>query len=516
MKEAKPYRIAIIDLGSNTARLVLYSAIPGYSYRFEDGVREVVRLRQGLTTDGLSSEAITRAFSTLRLFKRFCDSAAVDGIIAVATSAVRDAANGEVFIERIRREIGLSLRILDGEREAYYATIGVLNEVPMENGFVLDIGGGSLQISEVRGGRFYRGTSLPIGSLALTERFILTDPITEEEFARLRLEVDTALSAIPWLKNKKNGILVGLGGTIRTLGRMDVARTGYPLQTLHGYRLTRTSIEETVTLLRAMTLKERQKIRGLKTDRADITFSGAVAAQILMKLLDLDDLTISTAGLREGLFLERFWQHLPYPVIPDVKRFGVLNLARTYQYEKPHANHVRYLAERMFQQLTPLHGFGLPEWELLDAAALLHDVGRVIGYGRHHRHSQTLIEYNGLVGFSPRETALIALLVRYHRRGRPDIAAYKPLINDSDTALLLQLSAILRMAEFLERGRNAAIDDVIVTWTDSDIRLTLIADEYPAVELWETERNAVPLFEEAFERSVLLDSIAAPSSWPSG
>lgn len=171
---------------------------------------------------------------------------------------------------------------------------------------------------------------------------------------------------------------------------------------------------------------------------------------------------------------------------------------------------MRYLAGRLFEQLAPLHNYGPAERELLDAAALLHDLGTIISYNDHHKHSETLIINSGLPGFSPRETALIALLTRYHRKGTPDTTAYKLLLNDADKVLLTRLAAILRLAEFLERGRNATVDDITVTWDDNNLHLTLIADEYPAVELWQTERNAVSLVEATFKRHVLLDSTAAP------
>jgi exopolyphosphatase/guanosine-5'-triphosphate,3'-diphosphate pyrophosphatase len=441
----------------------------------------------------------------------------VDTVLAVATSAVREAANGPAFVDQVQREVGLTLQVLDGEREAYYDTLGALNEVPMTDGFVLDIGGGSVQVSLVREGRFHRGHAMTLGTLALTERFVDHDPIKPAELEQIEAETGRQLDTVSWLKGGKgSGPLVGLGGAIRNLARIESGRQRFPLNTLHGFVLTRASVKESLELFCKLPLAEREKIPGLKPDRADIILPGAVVLLAVMDRLGVEKLTISRNGLREGVFFERFWRHLPYPVFPDVRRFGVLNLARHYQYQKPHSNHVRFLADRLFEQLAPLHGYGLPERDLIEAAALLHDLGRTIGYDGHHKHSQTLIEYNGLPGYSPREIALIALLTRYHRKGDPGIAGYDVLMRDGDDVLLMRLAAILRLAETLERGRNAAIDDVIVTWNDDDLRLTLIADEYPAVELWQTERNAQPLVEEAFERRVLLDSIAAPSDWPQG
>jgi exopolyphosphatase/guanosine-5'-triphosphate,3'-diphosphate pyrophosphatase len=510
MKSHQPSRIAIIDLGSNTARLIVMNAIPGYSYRLEDEIREVVRLRQGMTEHGMSEEAIARGFSTLRLFKRFCDSTGVDLILPIATSAVREAANGPAFVERVRRDIGLSLRVLDGEREAYYDTLGVLNEVSMTQGIVVDIGGGSVQLSEVRANRFHQGHSLTLGALALTERFVHNDPIKESETEAVSEEIERQLDTVPWLGQEITEPLVGLGGTIRNLAKIEVKRQKYPLNTLHGFRLSRASVEESIQLFRELPLSEREEISGLSSDRADIILPGAMVLLAIMDRLDADELVIAVNGLREGVFFERFWQHLAYPVIPDVRRFSALNMARNYQYQKHHSNHVRFLAGRLFEQLTPPYGYGSGEHELLDAAALLHDLGRIVGYAGHHKHSQTLIEHNGLPGFSPREIALIALLARYHRKGDPDTSDYQLLLSDDDSTLLMHLAAILRLAECLERGRNAAVDDVIVTQGNDHIRLTLVTDEYPAVELWQTRRNALPLAETAFKRRVLLDSTAAP------
>lgn len=485
-------------------------AVPGYSFRLEDEIREVVRLRQGMTAAGLSEGAVTRAFSTLRLFKRFCDSTGADVILATATSAVRDAANGPAFVERVRTELGLELRVLDGEREAWYGAVGALNEVGLRSGSVLDIGGGSAQLSQIRDGRSVRGESRTLGALALTERFIRKDPPAGKDVRALRAEIALQLSTIPWIAEQKGAALVGLGGTIRNLAKLETVRQASPLKTLHGFILTRASIETSVELFRKLPLSKRQRLEGLSPDRADIILAGALTVLGVLEKLGIDELKISTAGLREGVFFEHFWEHLDYPVIADPRRFSVLNLARNYNYHERHADHVRLLAGRLFDQLQPLHEFGPAERELLDAAALLHDIGTVIAYDGHHRHSETLIHYNGLAGFDRREIALIALLTRYHRKGVPQRDGYEGLLSKADGLLLTRLAAILRLAEFLERGRNAAVKDVVASWGDDTLRLTLIADEHPTVELWEAERNGLPLLETAFGRKASLDTIAAP------
>jgi len=502
MLNQRAQRVAIIDLGSNTNRLVVLNTRVGYSYRLEDQVREVVRLRHGMTERGLSAEAFERGLSTMRLFKNFCDSTKVGKIIAVATSAVREAANGSLFVQQVREEIGLELQVLTGEQEAYYDTLGALNEVSIQKGVILDIGGGSIQLSEVRKRRFQQGVSLTLGALALTERFVSHDPVTKDEYAALQAEIEHQLDTVKWLEKKKG------------LAQIQAEDENYPLFTLHGFVLKRESVEESVRLFRKLPVDERRNIPGLTPDRADIILPGAMTLLEVMKRMDVEKIAISQNGVREGVFLEYFWEHLDPPILPDVRRFSVLNLARFYNYEKEHSNHVRFLAERIFLQLTPLHGYDSQVFELLDAAALLHDIGRIIDYRGHHKHSQTLVENNGLPGFSPRGLALIGLLTRYHRKGNPSIDGYEMLLDKDDLTLLTRLSAILRMAETLERGRNANVNDVIATWDDDELRLTLITDAYPSVELWQAERNAAPLMAAAFERDVRLDSFAPPIEHP--
>ncbi|NQS92086.1 MAG: Ppx/GppA family phosphatase [Chloroflexi bacterium] len=510
MSRKKTQRIAIIDLGSNTNRLIVMETLLGFSYRLVDEVREVVRLYQGMTPKGLSDEAITWGLSTLRLYLDFCQQTKVDQILATATSAVREAKNGSAFLKRAEEEIGISIQLLDGEKEAYYDTLGALNEIEMQQGVVLDIGGGSIQLSDVQKRQFVRGNSLTLGALALTEKFITHDPITKTEYKAVEKEITQQLDTVDWLPEKAGQKLIGLGGTIRNLALIEAFRQNYPLNTQHGFILKRSAIEKSLNLFLELPLLDRQKIPGISSDRADIILQGTMVLLEVMNRLSLNEIQLSVNGLREGVFFELFWGHMDPPIIPSVRSFSVLNLARTYSYEKDHANHVSFLAGRLFEQLAPLHGYDKQERDLLHAAALLHDLGRVIGYSSHHKHTQTLLEYNGLPGFTSRETALIGLLCRYHRKGQPDIADYKNLLAKKDSKILNRLAAILRLAECLERGRNGNITDVITTWDEDKLRITLIANQYPVVEIWQAARNASPLMADAYRKEINFDSFSPP------
>ena len=522
-----PRRTAILDLGSNSARVIVMNGLAGWSYHLEDEIREIVRLREGLTRDGLADEAMTRGLFTLRLFVQFCDSLKVDHVIATATSAVREAANGAQFLAEVERETGLSLRILDGDEEARYGVLGALGAVDLQNGVVVDIGGGSAQVSQVRGRRFVRGQALTLGALALTERFVRSDPISKTQFKAIETEISRQLDTVSWLNEASDGAdldasegaggevggagievggrIVGLGGTIRNLAKIEAARRKFPLQNIGGFRLSADSLDETIEELCELPLEKRREIAGLSRDRADIILPGALVIRAILERLNQNELTISGAGLREGLFFEEFWRALPTPVAPDLRSFSVFNLARFFDYQAQHASHVQFLSLRLFDQLQTLHGFGALEREWLVAAATLHDIGTAIRYNDHHKHSQMLIVSNGLPGFSPRETAIIALLTRYHRKGTPNAGEYESLLNSGDDERLLVLSAILRLAEYLERGRSGAVRDVQARFDKKQLVLTLIA-ENAEVEMWVAQRNGVDLMEAAFEREIKLES----------
>ena len=502
--ESAPRRTAIIDLGSNSARTIVMNGSAGWSYHLEDEIREIVRLREGLTRDGLAPDAMQRGLVTLRLFKQFCDSLNVDQIIATATSAVREAANGARFLEQVEHETGLKLRILDGDEEARYGVLGALGAVDLQSGVVVDIGGGSAQVSQVRGRRFVQGQALTLGALALTERFVHSDPISKTERKAVQTEIERQLDGVAWLGGESEPI-VGLGGTIRNLAKIQAARQKFPLQNIGGFRLSADSLDETIEELCELPLTERRRISGLSRDRADIITPGALVIREILKRLHQNEMTISGAGLREGLFFEEFWRDLPYPVVPDLRAFSVLNLARFFDYQSSHAEHVKFLSGRLFDQLQPLHEMGALEREWLLAAATLHDIGTAIRYNDHHKHSQMLIASNGLPGFSPRETAMIALLTRYHRKGSPDGGEFEALLEKGDQQKLRQLAALLRISEYLERGRSSAVRDVQVKFDEKQLTLTLVA-ENAEVELWVTRRNGVELMESAFEREVVLQS----------
>ncbi len=488
-----PDHVAVIDLGSNTTRMVIYEYEQGRYARLADEIREVVRLREGMgRSHVLRAASIQRALNAMRMFKDLCNGLGVTRVIPVATSAVRDAVNRESFLARVKAETGWTLRLLSGDEEAYYGALGAINGIGLQEGFVVDLGGGSAQIVEVRGGVPGRRVSLPLGALRLSELFLEPDVITEDQVKALRGFIQEQLAEVDWFRAQPGDTLVAIGGAVRNLGKIDQGKRRYPLENIHGYELSAQSLVEMADQLWRYRLKKRRQVRGLRADRADIIPAAAIVYAMLLEHSGFGEVIISRPGLREGLFLEHFLADLPVPVFPDIRSFSVLNLARIFGYDDPHSHHVAFLAQRMFDDLQPVHGLDGRYRALLWAAGILHDVGAVINYPYHHRHSYYIILNYALYGYRPREWALIALLARYHRnKGNPKPRELAPLLSKADVRALEVLAGIIRLAEYFERGRRQVVRDVRCH-VDVDagwVQIEALTVGNAAIELWEAERN---------------------------
>ncbi len=426
-------RIGVIDLGSNTTRLMVMGYTPHHSFKLLDEVRETVRLAEGLDDDGrLKPAPMERGIEAMKLFHSFCRAAGVQRIVSVATSAVRDAINQAEFLLRVERESGLKLRVLSTEEEAYYGYLGAANALDLRDAFLVDIGGGSTEVTAIRGRAFLRSFSAPAGAVRFSERFVHSDPISKSDFKALESAAAAIFAQVDWLSETSGTSLVGIGGTIRTLADIDQKAHRYSLDRVHGYTFSRERLEGIIEMLRGMNQRQREDVPGLSRDRADLILAGALIIQQLMRRGRFAEITVSGQGLREGIFYEHFLVGETPPLFSDMRGFSVQNLARVYNYEAIHAAKVRELSLALFDQLRPLHGDGEWERELLGYAATLHDIGTVVSYYDHHKHGAYLIINSALQGFNHREIALLALLVRYHRKGDVTVEQYRDVLHPSD------------------------------------------------------------------------------------
>ncbi|NTV66058.1 MAG: Ppx/GppA family phosphatase, partial [Oscillochloris sp.] len=406
------HKIGIIDLGSNTTRLIVMAYEPGHCFHLMDDVSEAVRLAEGVGDSRiLKAEPIHRAVEALSMFERFCHNTGVAQIIAVGTSAIREAKNQGDFWAALRKVTSLDLQIISAEEEARLGYLGTINALSLNDGFVFDTGGGSTQVCAVRNRRLLRSFSAQAGVLRFTERYVKSDPISKGDMRRLREGAQQAFAGLSWMRVGDSLQLAGMGGTVRTLARMDQKQRNYPLDRVHGYVLGRPALGNLIEQMAGSTKRERENLAGLKADRADVTLAGAVIIDQLLEQGGFQELIVSGQGVREGIFYQHFLQPAEPPMMANQRAFSILSLARLHHYEQAHCEKVAEIALSLFDQLAPMHLYGAWERELLGYAALIHDIGVQVGYYDHHKHSAYLVFNATMLGFSHREVVILASLV---------------------------------------------------------------------------------------------------------
>jgi exopolyphosphatase/guanosine-5'-triphosphate,3'-diphosphate pyrophosphatase len=506
-------RVAVIDLGSNSFRLVVFMAGERW-WRRTDEIYEPVRIGEGLAATGRLGKGPTeRALATLDVFSHFCRASGLgeDEVDAVATSAIRDAGNAESFLERARERFGLPIRVLSRETEARYGYLAAVNSTTLGDGYVFDLGGGSMQLVRVEDRLALESGSWPLGTVRMSERFLPANgPAKRKQLDELGEHLAAALADAPWQASDGEGRgrrIVGIGGTVRNLASAAQRATGLPSNGVQGTVIEREVLDELVQRLAALPASERASVPGVKPARADLILAGAVVVQAVLKAGGFEGMETTEAGLREGIFFERLLAERDPPLIENVRQASVLNLAAQYRSDGEHTRHVATLALGMFDELAELglHEGDPRERELLWAASMLHDIGMSIDYDDHHKHSRYLILNGGLPGYSPVETAIIAQAARYHRKGMPVPGPMAALFKDGDSERLDRCAVLLRLAEDLERSRDQLVRRTTMALNDGEVELHLIADGEPAVPRWAAGRET-GLFARAFHRGL---SVAA-------
>jgi len=491
-------RIAAIDIGTNSVHMIVVRVRPDLSFEVVDREKEMVRLGAGgLDGRRLTDTAVTTALQTLTRFKRLADTHAVDEIIATATSAVREAENGGDFVARVRRDVGIHVRIISGLEEArlIHLAAAYAAGVRSHSSAVIDIGGGSVEITLGTAARMQLGGSFKIGVIRLTERFVTSDPLSRDDERRVeryvRRQTSVLVRAI-----KKRGFqrVLGTSGTILALGALATGDSG----DLRNRRITTKALRRVRRTLTEMTLEERLAMPGLDPRRADVSVAGAVLLDTLLSSLGASELTLCDYALREGLILDYIKKNGAHirtvERYPDVRRRSVIELAERCNYIPRHAEQVARVSLNLFDVTQAHHGLGAREREWLEYAAILHDIGGHISYEGHHKHSQYLIQHGGLRGFEPDEISTMALVARYHRQSTPKKSHEEfGALPASRRRIVRTLGAILRLAEGLDRSHTQAIRSIDATDTPEILTLRLRAGGEPDLELWAAQRHAAPL-----------------------
>ncbi len=420
-------RIAAIDCGTNSIHMIVVRIRPDLSFEVIDREKEMVRLGSGgLGGKALTAEAMAAALQAFSRFRRLAESHQVEEILAAATSAVREAENGGEFLAAVTRETGIKPQVISGTEEARLIHLAAVYGVDVAgaSAVVVDIGGGSVEITHGAGASIRAARSFKLGVIRLTERFVHTDPLSGRDERRLVRHIGDELSKyLREIKSAGYDRVIGTSGTILSLGTVATADRRRAGDEIRNLRVPAKQIHRLRKEITSRSIGERMKLPGLDPRRADLIVSGAVLLDTVLKRLEATEITLCDFALREGLvldYIQRNRKHIAQAgQYPDVRRRSVIELAERCSYWPEHASQVARLSLSIFDQTRSAHVLTDREREWLEFAALLHDIGTHISYERHHKHSYYLIKNGDLRGFEPAEAELIALVARYHRKSAP-------------------------------------------------------------------------------------------------
>jgi exopolyphosphatase/guanosine-5'-triphosphate,3'-diphosphate pyrophosphatase len=497
-------RLGAIDIGTNSIRLVVAEVDPDGGYRVLEEEREMTRLGHGLFARGrLLSEPMERSLAALAKMHTIAKGFEVAELRAVATSAVREAANGRAFCQEIRRRCGLRVDIITGEEEAQFALRSALRHFDLAGRSVaiVDIGGGSMEVTLTAGAVVEEVLTLPLGAVRLTERYGTDGTLSPKRWRKLRRAIDRALDERLRKPPFHPEIMIGSGGTFTNLAAMAQLEREGTARSVQGYAMSRAEVVHLLHRLRATPLAERRETPGLNPRRADIIVAGAAAVSRLAKRLGTQQILVNSGGLRDGLLLAMIEDRHPAGKSPrPISRLDSARaFARKCRSSERHCEHVARLATQLFTGVAERSGVPADARELLEAAALLHDIGYVINHAKHHKHAYHLILNGDLQGFTQRELEIVACVARYHRKAFPSKrhAAFARL-ERSDRQLVRALAGILRVADGLDRTHTQRITAVTCAAHRGFVELTLQARTDPRVEIWDAERKE-GLFLRAFD-----------------
>ena len=524
-QKGREFVLAAIDIGTNSVHMVIVNIDPSLpSFNIIGKEKETVRLGEFVQgAKELSEEAMQRCIESLKRCMKVAERFNVDDVVAVATSATREAQNGQVFIDRVKAEVGLSVNLISGKEEARRIYLGVISGMELRGAphAVIDIGGGSTEIILGSGGPPDFLSSSKVGAVRLMARFVSSDPISKKEYEYLQayirgvLEPTTDQLKRKLRKRRKEGQLsedalrlIGTSGTIECLAVLSaVDKTGVEPDPLNGYRLSLEALKRWVNRLRKMSYEDRLKLAGMNERRAEIIVPGALILQTAMELLQVDKLRICERALREGVVVD--WM-LSHDLIEDrmsfqnnVRNRAIKKIARKYRAD---SDRVANFAVSLFDQTQGLlHKLGPLPREYLWAAAMLHNSGHYISHSAHHKHSYYLIRNGGLLGFTETEIEVIANIARYHRKSLPKKRheGYHNLPTKHDRHLVDQLGAMLRVVVALDRGRSDTVAEIKVSYDEDDgeVLLKIVpirSDNRCELEIWNIDYKK-EWFEEVFD-----------------
>jgi exopolyphosphatase/guanosine-5'-triphosphate,3'-diphosphate pyrophosphatase len=481
-------RIGIIDVGSNSARLVIMEITDKKSCYLVYNQKDPLRLALKTDSKGyLTDEAFATTIACIKGFSSMCSFFHVKDVVAVATAAIRNAHNGARLTKAVKEATGVDLEIISGKTEAYLSYLGVINSINVKDAVIFDLGGGSTEVILVRDRKLVESVSLPIGCVNLTKASRQGNMQGSEDMKIMQKLIDQQMSKTNWLNNC--GLpLVGVGGTARSIGKVEEKRLKYFTAKLHNFQFGMEDFRIWYKSLINTPVAVRRRIPGLSSDRAEVILAGSSIIKTLADRAKSKKLIISGCGLREGLFSEYLHQHENTPLIlPNILETSRNDMIHQYVPDEDHCRLVAKFTMQLFHGWQSLHRLNPQRWEpLVETAALLHDTGININFYNHTRHSGYLIENCRLFGMSHMDIVFTSIIAAWHHginraylRNKP----YRKLLTEADIQDLTKAALLLSIAESLDHPHMGIITDVEARYSNGMAYLTLTARKDPVLEL---------------------------------
>lgn len=454
-------KIAIIDLGSNSARLVIANIMPGGYFMVIDELKEPVRLAQDMEIDGfLRPLRIQQTIKTLKTFRTLYESHGVSKVFAYATAAVRHAKNQKSFIDEVQSSCGIKLQVLSQEEEATFVYQGVINSMEVPKGLIVDIGGGSVKMIYYNRRVMIAQDTLPFGAVTLSEKFA-RHGTPEECQSAITAYVTEHLERLEWLKNlDPETQLIGVGGSLRNLGKISRKLKKYPLDMAHNYHIPFTEFETIYDTIKPLAPEKLMRIKGLSSARADIFPAALSVVEAIKNYTDFNEIIIGGAGLREGAMFRYACPTVAEKPISDILGHSIYTLLHHFDMNIQHAEHVFDLSMQLFRQLKVIHKLPRPYVKVLRVASMMHDIGTSLKFYDHHKHSMYIILNSNLYGIPQKDLIMASMVAALHYRDgleQLDCQKYLDLLNEEEISAVRKLGVIVRIAECFDRSCGGAI-----------------------------------------------------------
>ncbi|MEO0539074.1 MAG: Ppx/GppA phosphatase family protein [Cyanobacteria bacterium P01_A01_bin.123] len=512
-------KLAAIDIGTNSIHMIVVQVLQQRNFEVIDREKEMVRLGAGVfATHQLSDRAFHAGLETIERYVNLAEQLGVDEIITAATSAIREAQNGETFLREVIRRTQVTPRIISGQEEARLIFLAVRNAIPLadRNALVLDIGGGSTEAVVGNRDLVLFGTSMKLGVQRLLDMVADEGPMGTD--ARSVLEAHIRFIAEPVLaKVQPIGFtqVIGTSGTIRNLGEAAyLANRKQSLLSINAEVVQLSELQAVTDRLVELKTDNRTNLGGISDKRTDTIHLGGILLVQLLQMANAQQLTLCDASLREGMILDYLERH-PQQIAPgkdyeNLRQRKAAQLVYKYESDWTHNCHISVLARQLFDQTQDLHQYGDFERNILDYAALLHDIGQFLTFQGYHKKSRYIIEKACPKGFTDEERLLIGHVIRYHRKAKPKLKHKKfKRLSKQHRQIIWVLAGLLRIAVGLERTKNQQVETVVCRLSDKRIEIVVAGAGDIKIELWAAQQNS-EILAKALNRTVRVSEAPAP------